>query len=99
MALYWRLLPTEILTPQVLSFVTFNCANWASWLSQFVIFAVWTVTFPAMSEQLQALSTMGISLIIAAFGWMAPRSHESPRFLLVDIKLCMFFISLFCSAR
>eukprot|EP00439_Symbiodinium_sp_Y106_P063617 s604_g9.t2 len=90
-----------ISTPQVRSFVKFNFANWASWPSQFVIFAVSTVKFPAMSEQLQALSTMGISLIIAAFGWIMQRCGDRmglPRFRLIEVKRCMFFISLFCSA-
>ncbi|CAE6956717.1 unnamed protein product [Symbiodinium sp. CCMP2456] len=36
MAPYWRLLPREILTPQVRSFVKFNFANWAFWLSRVV---------------------------------------------------------------
>ncbi|CAE7526219.1 unnamed protein product [Symbiodinium sp. CCMP2592] len=101
MALYWQLLPQEILTPQVRSFVKFNFANWASWLSQFVLFAVWTVKFPAMSEHFQALSTLGIGLLVAFCGWMTQKCGDCmglPRFLRAEVKLCMFFISLFCSA-
>ncbi|OLP91173.1 hypothetical protein AK812_SmicGene27158 [Symbiodinium microadriaticum] len=94
-------IPVSPVTVCVRSFVKFNFANWASWLSQFLILAVWTLRFPAMSEHFQALSTIGISLVIAVFGWITQKCGDRiglPKFLLAELKLCMFFIGLFCSA-
>ena len=59
MALYWRLLPQEILTPEARLFMKFNFFNWGSWLSQFAILVVWMARFPTISEHFQALSAFG----------------------------------------
>ncbi|CAE7524806.1 unnamed protein product [Symbiodinium sp. CCMP2592] len=101
MALYWRLLPQEILSPEARLFMKFNFFNWGSWLSQFAILVVWMARFPTISEHFQALSAFGVVLLVSFLGWLTQKCADCwglSKYLLKDIKLCIFFVSLFCSA-
>jgi len=57
--------------------------------------------FPTMSAHFQALSACGVLFLISPLGWLTQKCADCwgiSKYLLKEMKLCMFFISLFCSA-
>eukprot|EP00439_Symbiodinium_sp_Y106_P065335 s913_g10.t1 len=100
-AIFLRMLPKELVTPETLLFVKFLCLNWIFWMGEFVALILWVAKFPSMPEHWQAMSTGGISILVALTGSLTQRLADRmgcPRYLTNDVKLAAFFLSLLTSA-
>ncbi|CAE7232339.1 unnamed protein product [Symbiodinium necroappetens] len=101
LVIFLRMLPKDLLTPETLQFVKFTCLNWIFWMGEFVALILWVAKFPSMPEHWQALSTGGMSILVALTGSLTQKLADRmgcPRYVTNEVKLAAFFLSLLTSA-